>query len=189
MDPMGIPVDPIEYGDDCPACTPNPWPAGKTPKHMFATFFDLVNCLPYTAKHNGTILITQDPGSPCHFSRLGIIPEIDYLTGVGLTTLTSKLGLSLFFGDNVAAKCVFFFTSELLVCAWPVIYNILGTAIVLPEPAAERASHFCNDFNLLPAEDTMLEQWTLDSASPYTTVTRLANIEYDVNVLVKYEPP
>lgn len=186
---MGIPVVPVEYGNDCPSCTPAVWAPGKTPKHMFAAFFDLEECLPYTASHNGTILITQDPGLPCHFHRLVIIPEIEWSAGPGLTTLTSKLGLSLFFGDNVAANCALTFVSELLVCAWPIILNRLGTAIVVPEPAAERAAHFCNDFNFLPAEDTMLEQWTLDSAPPFTTVTRLSNIEYDTNILVKYEPP
>ena len=75
---MGIRVEPDDYGDDCLTC----WPAGKTPKSVFATFSGIQTGdwwrSNYPPPPNGPFKLNQVDGYPCIFSYFGTIWTVIY---------------------------------------------------------------------------------------------------------------
>lgn len=73
----------IEHGNDCARCTPptgSRWPAGQTPKYIYATFSGITNC---TWSHhpapNGQIFrLTQSDVNNCMWDLLGSVWHVTF---------------------------------------------------------------------------------------------------------------
>lgn len=131
---MGTPViEPPEYGDDCPACTPSLFPIGETPRFVFMTVSGIITCpgAPYPAP-NGEWVLEQWIGNPCHWSlvsgpyNLGwwMVPTMNS-TGCQLTGGPSNYFL--YFGTPV---CQTVLANQYLACTGAPRGGKLGTVTI-----------------------------------------------------------
>lgn len=68
-----LPCPPVESGNDCPLCTPTRWPSGETPKFIFATFTNIIDCgkSRFTPPNGQVFRLEQNPFSVCNWRWLG----------------------------------------------------------------------------------------------------------------------
>ncbi len=69
------PCPPIEYGQDCPSCTPHRWPVGENPKFVYAMFTDVINCgvSDFPAPNGEVFQLEQNIGNICNWQHIGDI--------------------------------------------------------------------------------------------------------------------
>ena len=185
---MGFPITIPEYGADCANCTPNVWAAGKTPEYLLLLIQGVERCpgIPLTRPiPNGTWILQQDPIEECRWFLFGATFDLTYqaFPAAGGALVTDIL--SSWFAGTAAPKCAGIFPNQNL-C-------IIGEAGHFGEGARWRAARgetpleACEDFNFAPVEDTFTDEWlTIENGTLYN-VFRLANVRYDINVLVKME--
>lgn len=130
---MGTPVtSPYpEYGNDCNRCTPDPWPAGKTPLKLWAYFEGIINCgvSHHPAPNGYTFRLDQSTVNPCMYEHIGTIWWIEFLPD-RIAPDESRLrmeddhGYGFFSGH--AAACPLF--PILYLCDFPNCVALLGGA-------------------------------------------------------------
>lgn len=126
-----IPKPPVEYGNDCPSCTPGRWPVGETPKYVYCMFWDVVGCgVSPNDPPNGVVFrMVQQPGNPCLWLLNGSVWRPDFqpkTVGPGMSQLRllDSGGFSFFIGTsfpcrpeyqrytNSQAACIFAFAGS-----------------------------------------------------------------------------
>lgn len=84
-DPI-IPIPPVPPGGDCPACTPDPWPAGTTPSELRIVFHALSPCAGHPEPPNDIpIHCSQNPFVPCYFSGFITFSGVIWLAEINLS--------------------------------------------------------------------------------------------------------
>lgn len=78
-----VPEPPIDYGNDCPVCTPpagSLWAAGETPLFVYVYFQALESC-PWLGEKppNGqTFKLTQRDDKPCMYEHIGSVWKVQW---------------------------------------------------------------------------------------------------------------
>lgn len=64
-----LPCPPVEPGNDCPLCTPVRWAVGETPKYVFATFVNIIDCgkSRFTVPNGHVFRLQQNAASDCNW--------------------------------------------------------------------------------------------------------------------------
>lgn len=108
---MGIEPD-IEFGNDCGAC----YPAGQTPKYLYASFRFIVKC-PWAAGFgppppNQTFQLVQT--LPCSWGAIVAPFQITYRASDGLPFLSIMQAGMFWFHHIRVVACETFFTNQLV---------------------------------------------------------------------------
>lgn len=109
---MGEPVPdpPIDYGTDCPWCTPARWPSNETPAKVYCLFSGITNCgvSSYPAPNGEIFAMDQLDGTPCQWRHNGTVWKPDWtprrVAGPqSLLRLLDKDGFSFF--NSLSLQC------------------------------------------------------------------------------------
>jgi len=184
---MGELVTTPQYGDDCGFCTPGTFPAGKTPKKMIAFFTGITKCpvAPSANPPEGSYVIEQNAVTPCLFENTDF--NILWQAFAADTWFKADSPGGIWFEDLKAGVCQNFADNHIVACGPPLLDGALGTCQISMEPIEAVPWLLCDEYELVPVEDTWFNQWLSDSAFPPDKVIGLYNTKYSTNCLVKYE--
>jgi len=182
---MGLPLPEPEYGNDCLAC----WPPGETPKFVLMMITGAVGCPfgppPFDPANSAWILPQTNP---CEWllsvGVYGLSIERDYPGGFTLFTQVNT-GRRTFYSapaDPCASG-----GDNMQICTYPFFTGTDGSCFVdfLPWPATPRM--LCDDYGLLPSEDTFTDPYIIETEPPTTVVFTLANIKYSTKLRIRYD--
>lgn len=184
---MGTPIGPPTYGNNCDKCTPGTWAPGETPDQIQAFFLGVSACPGSSGPPAGTYTLNQHLGIPCRFEQPSLTHFIAWQVIPPVTQMNCVKIFSHWFSDQPAIVCHDSFTNDLLGCGAPLVIGFGGTCYVDLTPPATGPWTFCNDYEMVPVENTFYDRWLLPEAAPIESVFRIANVELDVNVLVKWQ--
>lgn len=158
---MGAPIDP-EYGDDCPACTPQLFEAGKTPLYIKVNFSGLRRCLDDSLIDDFSIWLKQVDGWPCEWLNRDAL-LCDLPLNLASVTLSDNETAALWF-DSFEDPCSTSFVGNPF--CQPGDYAYGGTAKL---KFLYKSELFGHHFNLVPLENTWAHFW---DHPDYTNVFR-----------------
>jgi len=184
---MGWPWGREEWGNDC-AC----WPAGRTPKTIYASFRGLDYCW-YRAWFpqlpNFQFCLTQVPAAPCEWEYSDGTWMVSYTTG----PLGSNLALGwlpawhLMFGSHSDAPCESSFTNDVVCKGEPLVpYIAGGSGIALSgnNETMRSLQDYAELVNLHKTEDSKADFYP---ASFPVIHGHFFNREMDTNILMKID--
>lgn len=178
------PTDPDLYGDDCDA-----WPAGKTPKFLWASFSNIVDCNPAVNPNKGhinrIIKMTQDGVSPCKYAgtdaagfRAGYVAH-----GLGGNSeLRFWFGADQYFFHAPAGIGQTFFTNQLLCGLGAFGENGIGQIAWLEEDEAPSIKTIMSKIALPNEEPTVFHYWPVASDK---MIVRFANKNDKTSIYVE----
>lgn len=180
-----MPDEPIEYDNDCVL----KFPAGKTPKYVYARFINLVKC-PAAAllpPNDRLFKLTQQPGVPCMW-RYVTAPwtiTFEFLTfpvATRLFILHPATG-DMYFNDttNMYEDEGFVFTNEYAACGLQV-GAIGGIAVITWSP---QATELLEAINMRKANDLFMELFPLADGK---LVYKFCRLQDATNVKILFEP-
>lgn len=184
---MGTPVVPGEKGDDCPAMTPDPWPADKTPKYLLATFHHIIACPFDPGKPdppNGDFVLTQDPLNPCLWTRADAYFSFQYDIRLGASTLQIWDGHMLLAFHSVVTDVGWAYFHSDRLCPIGTRYAE-GDAFVDLFDFPGTAHQLMYEYGLNPSERSKFDVLPVPDEPPYVQVRRFGNIRTPMNIKIK----
>jgi len=181
---MGLPLPEPEFGDNCLAC----YAPGETPKAV-VMFISGVEVCPLL-----------DPKGP--LGGAWVLPQVlacewfinDGISAVGVkrnapggNTLFSQLNLGIgIFGSTALVPCASGGPNQ-NVCMPLFVHGELGACHVdfRPWPATPRM--LCDDYGMLPSEDTKTDPYIIQDEPPTTVVYRFQNTKYSTKLGIKFD--
>lgn len=173
------------YGNDCGFLTPGIFAAGFTPENMLASMFDLEPC-PLAggdSAPNGSVVLTQ--GANCVWEGLLQGKTVHWEGQLAHTLFNITEGLDQWFLHRPMIVGEDEFTNTLLACGGIFDFGIKGTAQVSLDPYEANSYELAVSFNFVPPDETYFTDYMVNSASPFTKVTRLSSHRWNTNVLIK----
>lgn len=182
---MGIPLDPPEYGNDCLAC----FPAGKTPKYVYATFTNIIGGDEYVPgispiPPNGTYKMEQANGCSWEYEDANVICEYRAsIVGISGIELEQKVAACIAFGAE-DDPCTYAFEQDdnpvgLIYCAGEV------QVAFVENPGNPYALRTIADLISLPLDSCVLaEFWPL---TRYTWVPMFASHRWPTKIHLKID--
>lgn len=176
---------PIEYGDDCLIG----WPPGKTPKHLYARFANIVPCpagLEFPP-NDRVFKLTQDPVLPCGFFYLEPPWEIEFVilgppAEIWFVLYETVSGDIYFIDTPMIAPDEKHTYSNLNVACTPDIGGAGGIAAVTWIP---QVTNLLEAINMEKADDLFMEMFPLTGNK---FVYKFCQLRHITNVKILYQP-
>lgn len=179
----------IEFGSDCTRCTfPtfDRFPAGETPKYVYACFWGIENCgfSSYSAPNGRIFRLPQDAGNPCMWYLDGSVWKVEFIAD-RIAPAVSRLQL----GDKDGWS---FFTGNQVICPdeYTVFNNAQGACILMYAGAGGHGTIWWNaelldiseDFGIVPCTELFYDVFNIDAS---TFVHRFSDRRSGVSISIK----
>jgi hypothetical protein len=184
---MGIPWDEDEIGNNCRF-----FPAGETPKYLWASISGVEWCWPIEGVPlpNGVFMMTQRPTSACTWEYASTAINVIFMLSTNLSRLQAAGGSGglLFFSGQVTSAPKFSF-QNLIICNpdYPPPWACGGSGIVSRrhQGTAPAVANVAELLNIEEKPDSMADFYP--AANPAEAVLKFCRQKTPTNILIKVD--